>query len=113
MAGPSFSRTVPVLVLALALGTVGAVAVAVTAGQAPSEVRLCVKKADGSVRVVKSGGCKAGEKLTILNQQAVPGSWAGGTGGTGRTGRCVRDSPVLRVPRVLQVPHRCCRSHRC
>ena len=91
MTRPWFSRTVPVLVLALALGTVGAVAVAVSAGQAPSEVRLCVKKADGSVRVVKSGGCKAGEKLTIVNQQGVTGATgplgpAGAPGSSGSPG---------------------------
>jgi hypothetical protein len=96
MARLRVSRTASVLVLAVALGTVGAVAVAVSAGRAPAEVRLCVKKTDGSVRVVRSGGCKAGEKLTVVNQQGLPGAAgpAGPAGPSGPSGAAGVPGPV-------------------
>jgi hypothetical protein len=81
----TLARSAPLVVLLLVLGGAGAVAVAVNAGRASAEVRLCVKKADGSVRVVKSGGCKAGEKLTVVNQQGVPGA-VGPAGPAGASG---------------------------
>lgn len=104
MPGLQSSRSVVLLVLAVVLGGVGAASFAVSAGKS-SEVRLCVKKADGSVRVVKSGGCQAGEKLSVVNKQGVQGvpgpqglpgasGPSGPTGPTGPTGAAGPSGPT-------------------